>query len=66
MKTITEKKQIEEIKHCLEGCGSVYLVGCGNCATMCHTGGKTEVLAMKAELEAAGKKVSGWMVMPTG
>ena len=65
MKTITEKKQIEEIKDCLEGCDSVYLVGCGNCATMCRTGGKTEVLAMKAELEAAGKKVSGWMVMPT-
>jgi ferredoxin len=65
VKTITDKKQIEEIKEYLDGCSRVYLVGCGNCATMCHTGGKTEVLAMKAELEAAGKEVSGWMVMPT-
>jgi len=32
---------------------------------MCHTGGKTEVLDMKDKLEAAGKKVTGWMVVPT-
>jgi len=32
---------------------------------MLHTGGKSEVLEMKDKLEAAGKKVTGWMVIPT-
>jgi len=32
---------------------------------MLHTGGKSEVLAMKDRLEAEGKKVTGWMVVPT-
>ena len=65
MLTITEPKPIEEILQYLERCQGVYLIGCGSCATMIHTGGKTEVLAMKENLEAAGKKVTGWMVIPT-
>jgi hypothetical protein len=32
---------------------------------MLHTGGKSEVLKMKEDLDAAGKKVTGWMVIPT-
>ncbi len=44
---------------------SVYLIGCGTCATMLHTGGKSEVLAMKDKLETSNKKVTGWMVVPT-
>ncbi len=65
MKTITEQKPLEEITHYLEKCSRVYLIGCGTCATMLHTGGKSEVLVMKDKLEAAGKKVTGWMVIPT-
>ncbi len=65
MKTITEQKPWEEVVQYLEKCGRVYLVGCGTCATMLHTGGKSEVLGMKDKLEAAGKKVTGWMVIPT-
>jgi ferredoxin len=65
MKTITAQKPFEEITEALSGVERVYLVGCGTCATMCHTGGKTEVLDMKDKLEAAGKKVTGWMVVPT-
>jgi len=49
----------------LEKCKRVYLIGCGTCATICHTGGKSEVLEMKDKLEAASKKVTGWMVIPT-
>jgi len=49
----------------LDKCQKVYIIGCGTCATMCHTGGKSEVLEMKEKLEAAGKKVTGWMVVPT-
>jgi ferredoxin len=65
MKTITAPKPIEEVLKFLEKCQWVHIVGCGTCATLCHTGGKAEVIDMKKALEAAGKKVTGWMVMPT-
>lgn len=65
MKTITSSKPAEEITALLDGCDSVYLIGCGTCATMCRTGGKSEVIEMKKNLEAAGKTVTGWMVIPT-
>jgi len=65
MITITRQKPFEAIVQYLSKSKNVYLVGCGSCATMLHTGGKSEVLAMKDRLEAAGKKVSGWMVIPT-
>ena len=65
MKTITEQKPLEEIMQSLDTHEGIYLIGCGTCATMCHTGGKSEVLEMKDKLEAAGKKVTGWMVIPT-
>jgi len=65
MKTITNQKPLEEVTQYLEKCQAVYLIGCGTCATMCRTGGKSEVLEMKDRLESAGKKVTGWMVIPT-
>ena len=65
MITITEQKPLEEVTQSLNRCNTVYLIGCGTCAAMLHTGGKSEVLAMKDELEAKGKKVTGWMVIPT-
>jgi len=65
MITITEQKPLEEVMQYLNQCKGVYLIGCGTCATMLHTGGKSEVLAMKDKLEADGKKVTGWMVIPT-
>ncbi len=65
MITITEQKPLEEIMQYLEKSNVVYIIGCGTCATMLHTGGKSEVLEMKEKLEAAGKKVAGWMVIPT-
>ena len=65
MITVTEQKPLEEITQYLEKCQRVYLVGCGTCPTMLHTGGKQEILDMKEKLEAAGKTVSGWMVIPT-
>ena len=64
MKTITAQKPFEEIEETIRETGSVYLIGCGTCATMCHSGGKSEVLEMKDKLEQAGKKVTGWMVIP--
>ena len=65
MIAITEQKPLAEIVQSLGKCRKVYLIGCGTCATMLHTGGKPEVLEMKRQLEAAGKEVTGWMVIPT-
>ncbi len=62
---ITEQKPLAELMQSLNRYHRVYLIGCGTCPTMQHTGGKSEVLAMKDELEANGKEVSGWMVIPT-
>jgi ferredoxin len=65
MKMITARKPAEEIMKYLEKCGSVYIIGCGTCATLCHTGGKPEVIDLRKKLEDSGKKVTGWMVIPT-
>ena len=65
MLTVTEQKPLEEIVKYLDRCHRVYIVGCGTCPTMLHTGGKEEILDMKEKIEGAGKEVSGWMVIPT-
>jgi len=65
MKVITEQKPWDEVMEYLKKHQKVYLIGCGTCATMCHTGGKSDVLEMKDKLEKVGKKVTGWMVIPS-
>jgi hypothetical protein len=65
MITITKQKPLEEIVKALNRCQRVYIIGCGTCPTMLHTGGKSEVLEMKRQLEEAGKEVVDWMVIPT-
>ncbi|HTY45195.1 MAG TPA: methylenetetrahydrofolate reductase C-terminal domain-containing protein [Patescibacteria group bacterium] len=59
---ITEQKPLEEILDSLQGYARVLLVGCGECAATCKTGGQPELLALKARLEGAGKVVSGTCV----
>ena len=51
---ITSKKPIEELLGMLEGVKKVAIVGCGNCAAACQTGGEKEVQAMKEFLEERG------------
>ncbi len=65
MISVTEQKPFEQIVASLARCKHVYIIGCGTCPTMLHTGGKTEVLEMKEKLQAQGKDVVGWMVIPT-
>ena len=47
MITVTKQKPLEEIDQNLAQCQKVYLIGCGTCPTMLHTGGKSEVLEMR-------------------
>jgi ferredoxin len=41
----------------------VFIIGCSECATLCHTGGEEEVIAMKDSLENNKIKVTGWIVL---
>ncbi|MDO8749316.1 MAG: methylenetetrahydrofolate reductase C-terminal domain-containing protein [Candidatus Omnitrophota bacterium] len=59
---VTQRKPLEEILSILKDQNKVFLVGCGECSTTCHTGGEKEVLEMKQFLEAQGKKVTGWVI----
>ena len=58
----TTKKQFDEILRLLDGYGNVFVVGCGDCAAQCETGGDVEVEEMKQKLEEAGKTVTGTVV----
>jgi ferredoxin len=64
MKTITKQKSMEEILEQLNGLESIFVVGCGTCTTMTHTGGIEEVIEMKSRLQEAGKMVTGVSVIP--
>jgi hypothetical protein len=59
---ITKQKELcSLIKSISEG--PVFIIGCNECATLCHTGGEEEVLSMKKTLEEKNIKVSGWVIL---
>jgi len=60
---ITEPKNKDQILKSLADVKSVFVVGCGRCATSCSTGGEKEVGAMVDFLKASGKEVLGSKVM---
>jgi ferredoxin len=60
---ITKQKDFNFILEMVKDKKSIFLVGCGECATTCKTGGEPEMLEMKKKLEEAGKVVTG-MVVP--
>jgi hypothetical protein len=57
--TATEQKAREDILRMMENDKAIFIVGCGDCATVCQTGGEHEVAEMKAFLEENGKTVTG-------
>ena len=64
IRSITRKKSEEEIDRLLSGLGRIFLIGCGTCVTLTHTGGMPEVEAMKEQLTAKGKLITGSTVLP--
>lgn len=64
IRSITQQKSDAEIDRLLETSSRVFVVGCGTCATMTHTGGDTEVNAMKDTLSGSGKIITGSVVLP--
>jgi len=59
---VTKQKQLDDILRSVEK-GPVFLIGCSECATMCHTGGEEELQSMKNQLEKKDIPVSGWIVL---
>jgi len=59
---ITEQKPFEEILQLLSNRDKVFIVGCGECATECQTGGEYEVDELRQMLTEAGKTVTGTVV----
>lgn len=41
----------------------VFLLGCNECATLCHTGGEEEVIVMKDAFEKKQIQVTGYLVL---
>jgi len=59
---ITKQKNFDDILRSIDS-KPVFLIGCNQCATLCHTGGKDEVLALKKALETKKISVSGWVIL---
>jgi ferredoxin len=65
---ITKPRDWARIKANLDEVGAkkVFLMGCGECATVANTGGQAELLVAKSTLEAAGYEVTGLVVGVVG
>jgi ferredoxin len=61
---ITKPRDWARIKRNLDEIGAqkVFLMGCGQCATVAGTGGEPEILRMKVMIEQTGRAVTGWAV----
>jgi len=63
IRSITRQKSEEEIDRLLNGCGRVFIIGCGTCVTLTNTGGAAEVNDMEGQLRKKGKIVTGSVVL---
>jgi ferredoxin len=61
---ITKPREWERVRANLADIGAkrVFVMGCGQCATVAHTGGEAEVVEVAARLESEGFEVTGWTV----
>ncbi|MCK9431027.1 MAG: methylenetetrahydrofolate reductase C-terminal domain-containing protein [Candidatus Omnitrophica bacterium] len=60
---ISQQKPLDELLDSLKDYKKIFLVGCGECATTCKSGGQPELEKLKAALEIAGKTILG-MCLP--
>lgn len=64
IRSITQSKSEEDIDRLLDRFQRIFIIGCGTCVTLTHTGGAPEVEAMKQNLTEKGKLVTGGTVVP--
>jgi len=63
---ITIQKSLEEILGYLAEGEKIFIVGCGNCAARCKSGGEEQAEEMKSRLEYNSVTVTGWAVPSNG
>jgi ferredoxin len=59
---ITKQKDFQDLLKLIDK-GSVFIIGCSECATLCKTGGEKEVLKMKEELNKNNIETTGWIIL---
>ncbi|RLF32975.1 MAG: 5,10-methylenetetrahydrofolate reductase [Thermoplasmata archaeon] len=59
---VTKQKELDYLLKSIAN-KPVFIIGCSECATLCHTGGEEEVVAMKKILEEKDIKVTGWVIL---
>jgi len=64
IRSITQQKSEEEVDRLLNGLSRIFIIGCGTCVTLTHTGGEPEVTAMNEKLSEKGKLITGNTVVP--
>ena len=50
IRSITQKKPEEEIERLLKGFNRVFIIGCGTCVTLTHTGGEVGQIELTPEI----------------
>lgn len=60
---IGTQKGREELEALVKDYRSLFLIGCGACATVCKVGGEDEVFATQEWLEESGREVVGSMIL---
>ena len=56
---ISRLKPLDELLLSLKEYNKIFLIGCGECATSCKSGGEEEIFKMKEDLKVAGKTITG-------
>ena len=59
---ITKQKDFSDILSVIKD-GPVFIIGCSECATLCHTGGEEEVSSMKEALGEKNIQTTGWIIL---
>jgi len=59
---ITRQKNFEDLLCSIDN-GPVFVVGCSECATLCHTGGEEEVLEIIRKFEKKNIEVTGSVIL---
>ena len=62
----TIQKPLDEIISYLGPGEKVFVVGCGNCAAKCHSGGEPETKEIAERLRQEGVEVAGWACTGSG
>lgn len=60
---VSTRKSFDDVLAALEGGSRVFIIGCAKCATVCKAGGEEEVFRMQDDLTAAGKEVTGTIII---